>query len=82
MNNQLTPADLMRQAVLTSHSYLSSAIRIIDEELGEGYAKTHPELIAGFMKTAATDFHTAVTHQKFERLICEIFELYQCKEPL
>ncbi|GKS69962.1 hypothetical protein W03_19660 [Nitrosomonas sp. PY1] len=72
MSNQLTPSDLMRQAVLTSHSYLSSAIRIIDEELGEGYAKAHPELIVGFMKTSAMDFHTAITHQKFDDLIAEI----------
>lgn len=65
MSDQLTPHDLIRQAVLTSHSYLSSAIRIIDEEFGDGYAKEHPELIAGFMNTAARDFDTSITHQGF-----------------
>ncbi len=68
MSNQLTPTDLMKQAMLTSHSYLSSAIRIIDGELGEGYAKAHPELIAGFMRTAAADFNTCMIRQALDHI--------------
>ncbi len=77
--SNLSPADLMRQASDTAETYLNRAVRIIDEKFGEGYAKAHPELIVGFMSTAAMDFHTAILHQKFDSLICEIFELYRCK---
>lgn len=82
MSTHSTPSELLLDAVRTSHGYLSSAIRIIDEELGEGYAKAHPELIAGFMKTSAMDFHTAIMNQKFDSLISEIFELYRSNRPL
>ena len=44
---------IMRHAALTADEYLHSAIDNIDARLGAGYAKAHPELIAGFMQTAA-----------------------------
>lgn len=68
MSNQLSPSDLMRQGVLTSRSYLISAIRIIDEELGEGYAKEHPELISGFMNNAVLDYGVGMISQRIEWL--------------
>ena len=37
-----------------------NAIADIDERLGKGYAKQHPELIAAYMHTAAIDFATAI----------------------
>lgn len=80
MSNQLTPADLMRQARDTAETYFNQAVRIIDERFGEGYTKEHPELIAGFMNTAARDFHTAIMNQKLGSLICEILELYRCND--
>jgi len=46
---------LMDDAALTAHSFLSRAIRAIDEDLGEGYAKEHPELIGAFMMTASIE---------------------------
>lgn len=49
---------LFEQAKDTATSYLRAACREIDDELGEGYAKKHPELIAAFMHTAITDFNT------------------------
>jgi len=52
-----TRADLlMRQASMTAHDYMQKAISDIDNLLGEGYAKEHPELIAAYMQTAALDF--------------------------
>ncbi|WMJ09363.1 hypothetical protein [Nitrosomonas sp. sh817] len=72
MSNQLTPTDLMLQARDTAETYLNQSIRIIDSKFGEGYAKAHPELIAGFMKTAASDFHTMILNQKLDDLIAEV----------
>jgi len=50
---------LMRQAQMTAHTYMLSAISDIDERLGEGYAKAHPELIGAYMLTAAIDMGAA-----------------------
>jgi hypothetical protein len=47
---------LLRQASETAHTYFHQAIRSIDDRFGKGYAEKHPELIAGFMQTAALDF--------------------------
>jgi len=51
---------LFRQAPMTAHDYMMKAIDDIDELLGKGYAKQHPELIAAYMQTAAIDFGTAI----------------------
>lgn len=72
MSNQLTPSGLMRQARDTAETYFNQSVRVIDEKFGEGYAKEHPELIAGFMNTAARDFDTAIMNQKLDDLIAEI----------
>ncbi|EEW0765143.1 hypothetical protein OM227_22270 [Escherichia albertii] len=40
---------------MTEHR-LRGAIKIIDRNTGEGYAKVHPELISAFMTTAAANF--------------------------
>ncbi|EER0469848.1 TPA: hypothetical protein RXP51_000210 [Escherichia coli] len=37
---------------------LRVAIKIIDRNTGEGYAKAHPDLISAFMTTAAANFAT------------------------
>ena len=42
---------------LTEH-WLRVAIKIIDRNAGEGYAKAHPELISAFMTTVAANFAT------------------------
>lgn len=51
---------LMRQAPATAGLYLSETVRSIDNTFGEGYAKTHPELVAAMIQTCARDFHSAV----------------------
>lgn len=69
MINQLSPSELMRQAIDTAETYFNKAVRIIDETFGEkGYAKEHPELIAGFMRTAAADFNTCMTRQALDQI--------------
>ena len=51
---------LMRQAPMTADVYLDAAVHSLDRQFGEGYAQTHPELVAGYMKTCAMDFGTSV----------------------
>lgn len=52
----MTETELALQAPLSAHTWMSAAIHRIDGELGEGYAKAHPELIAAFMSTCAVDY--------------------------
>jgi hypothetical protein len=56
MNDNPSVETLFRQAPMTAETYFHEAIRIIDSEFGDGYAKTHPSLIGAFMQTAALDF--------------------------
>jgi hypothetical protein len=51
---------LMRQAPMTAQTYLIQGIKVIDAELGEGYAAKHPELLRAFIQTCALDLATAV----------------------
>ncbi|WP_363348284.1 hypothetical protein [Methylocystis echinoides] len=44
---------------MTAQSYMVDAVRAIDGKLGEGYAAKHPELVAAFMQTCASDFEQA-----------------------
>jgi hypothetical protein len=48
-------SDLHRQSLMSAEARLEVAIRVIDDRLGSGYAKTHPELIAAFMGSATAD---------------------------
>lgn len=48
--------DAMRQATMTAHEYLIKAITSVDDLLGPGYAKAHPELVGALVQAAATDF--------------------------
>jgi hypothetical protein len=50
----------MRQAQMTADDYMRGAINYIDGQLGEGYAKKHPELIGAFMRTCAADYDTVL----------------------
>lgn len=55
-----TPDSLLRQARATASTYLMHAIKSIDDIFEEGYAATHPELVAGFIQACTADFHTAI----------------------
>jgi hypothetical protein len=60
----MTPGDLMRQAGMTAHDYLLGGVHDIDEIMGKGYAKAHPELLAAYIQTAALDFHATFLAQQ------------------
>tara|TARA_Y100001951_G_scaffold91492_1_gene85517 strand:- start:114 stop:416 length:303 start_codon:yes stop_codon:yes gene_type:complete len=68
VSGELTAGDLMRQAPDTIDFYLRKGIDYIDNHLGEGYAKEHPELLAGFIQACTTDFHTGIQAKSFEDL--------------
>jgi hypothetical protein len=55
---------LMDQASGTAETYFSRAIKSIDGEFGDGYSANHPELVVGFMQTAAMDFGAGVLAQQ------------------
>ena len=56
MTTELSAKELMRQACMTAHDYLLHGRSDIDGQMGAGYAKAHPELLAAYMQTAALDF--------------------------
>jgi hypothetical protein len=45
-------ADAGSMDTVYAYDYMATALRMIDDLLGEGYAKAHPELIAAYMITA------------------------------
>jgi hypothetical protein len=53
---------------MTANEYLMSAVDHIDQQLGNGSAKQHPELIAAFMQTSAIDLGMAVIARAIESL--------------
>jgi hypothetical protein len=46
------------QASMTASTYMGEAKRHIDQEFGDHFAIQHPELVAAFMQTAASDFQS------------------------
>lgn len=65
---------LMRQAPITIAEYLSHAVKHIDEQFGDGYAKKNPELVGAFIQASALDFHTAITVKAAEERDVTVIE--------
>lgn len=51
---------LMKKASETARDYLIHAIADVDDLLGGGAAKKHPELVAALVQAAATDYVAAM----------------------
>lgn len=47
---------LLEQSTYTGSTYLDAAIKQLDEQFGEGYAKANPVLINGVMQMMSNDF--------------------------
>lgn len=62
----LNDNELMKQSMMTAHDYMNRAWCDIDELFGEGFAVKHPELIAAYMQTAATDYATTAGFKKIQ----------------
>jgi len=52
--------NLAKQASATVHCYMRGAVMAVDEFLGEGYAKDHPELVGSIVQACAIDFATGM----------------------
>lgn len=63
---------LFVNAPATAARYFKEAIAHIDQAFGKGYAKEHPELVAGFMQTCAKDFHTLVLTQAIQESVATL----------
>jgi hypothetical protein len=66
---QASPESLLRQAKFTAQEYMVDAITEIDALFGEGYAKKHPSLVAGYMNTAALDFASSIQCKSTEEAL-------------
>jgi hypothetical protein len=63
------------QAGSTVGVYLTQAIRKIDENLGAGYAKRHPELIAECVRSQTMDLNSVA-------LVAAMYEIAEALEAL
>ncbi len=62
-----TPEQLVSDGEYTASSALARAKVKIDEQFGEGYAKSHPELVGHFICAAVSSNCALVTAQISER---------------
>ena len=74
INSRLTANDLMAEAPDTVNFYLRRAIEHIEDSFGEGYAKEHPELLAGFIQACAIELHTAIEAKEISDAITAVAE--------
>lgn len=68
-----TPETLMEQASETAHRYLLEARKSVDLVFGEGYAKSHPELVGSCVVAASIDMAGATIGQQV-RFIADAIE--------
>ena len=59
---------LFDQASKTAGTYFDDAIRNLDNEFGEGYAKENPSLVGDFMKVCERDFSSSVLNVKLQEI--------------
>lgn len=50
---------MLRQSPMAVHDILLHTVSNIDDILGEGYAKAHPELIAACVNAATAEFNNS-----------------------
>lgn len=60
---------LYEQAIGTTNDYMRHAVETIDELFGKGYATEHPELVAAYMQTAASDLAASIHGKIAERVM-------------
>ena len=54
--------EAMKQAGDTAAVYFKKAIRIIDKEFGDGYAKKNPNLVHSLVSAQAADFNSVCSN--------------------
>lgn len=63
---KLSHSELMEQSLKETTFYMTSAIKIINDKLGESYAENHPELLGAFMQTTAISNLESILLNKLE----------------
>ena len=63
---KLSHSELMEQCLKETTFYMTSAIKIINDKLGESYAENHPELLGAFMQTTAISNLESILLNKLE----------------
>lgn len=71
---------LLKMAAAETDTFLGDAIDCIDRELGDGYAKAHPELISGFMKAMAISANTDKVLQEIQPILLRFLRLMEQKD--
>lgn len=57
MSKEMTAHNSAMDAVA---DYLTRAVRVIDAQFGDGYAKANPELVATFIRACAKEYGSLV----------------------
>lgn len=65
---KLSHSGLMEQSLKETTFYMTSAINIINDKLGESYAENHPELLGAFMQATAISNLESVLLNKLENI--------------
>ena len=63
---------LAGDASKTAHGYLLNAIDSVNELMGEGSAKAHPELVIAVMKAASEDYMASMLGQRIAPALDEV----------
>ncbi|WP_294615538.1 hypothetical protein [Bacteroides oleiciplenus] len=61
-------SELQQQSLEETAFYMTSAIKVINDKLGEFYAEEHPEILGAFMQTAAITNLESVLLNKLENI--------------
>lgn len=61
-------SELQQQSLEEANFFMTSAIKFINDELGESYAENHPEILGAFMQTAAIANLESVLLNKLENI--------------
>jgi len=67
-NSPLTATELMFQSQTTVSSHLHAAKKAIDQQFGEGYAKSNPDLLGACLIATVHDFKIAVMATAYQDL--------------
>lgn len=65
----MTPDDHVRQASMTTHTYLIEAKRSLDQVFHRGFAQQNPQLLGLLVIASAIDFHTARQESQVEDIV-------------
>jgi hypothetical protein len=62
-------------ASATAHDFLVEALRKVDSELGQGYAKANPVLVAAMVQAAAAALHASYLSVRIDDLSDQVGRL-------